>query len=142
MKTLALLALAIPGCLAASAALAQCPKLSVAEAEGVLGPGVTDITSADDAEFQCFFLGGEPQGSLIIQFGDRGYYQQVSILQPHAPVDVGDEGRSNVDTNGVTAVQFVKGNSSVTMTARSTAPSGGNYLDPLVEAARLIAERL
>ena len=128
-------------CIAATSAYADCELLSVSDAELVLGPGVQDL-SGDDAEFQCMFLGGSPQGTLIVQFADRGYYEVVSILQPHTPQSVGEEGRSNVDTNGVTALQFVQGDKSVTMSVRPSSPTGTDYLDALVSVGARLAERL
>ena len=127
--------------LAAAGAHADCELLSASDAELVLGLGITDLTG-DDAEFQCMFLGGSPQGTLIVQFADAGYYDQASILPPHTPQDVGDRGRSNIDTNGITALQFVKGNKTVTMSARSSSASDRDYLDAMVEIGNRIAERL
>jgi hypothetical protein len=46
--------------LAAATAFADCELLSVADAEFVLGPNVTDL-SGDDAATQCMFIGGAPQ---------------------------------------------------------------------------------
>jgi hypothetical protein len=69
-------------------------------------------------------------------------YDQASILQPHTPVNVGEEGRSNIDTNGVTALQFVQGGSSVTMSVRPSSASDRNYLDALVTVGNRVAERL
>ena len=125
----------------AATAYADCELLSAADAELVLGPGITDL-SGEDADFQCMFLGGSPQGTLIVQFADRDYYEQASILEPHTPADVGEQGRSNVDSNGITALQFVQGDRTVTMSARSSAPGDRDYLDALVTVGKRIAERL
>lgn len=45
--------------------------------------------------------------------------------------DVGERGRSNVDTNGVAAVQFVQGDKSVTLSLRSTRKDGRDNLDAI-----------
>ncbi len=108
----------VSGSLAVATAFADCELLSVADAELVLGPSVSDL-SGEDAASQCMFIGGSPQGAFVIQFGSRDYYNQVTILPPHTPADIGDEGRSNVDNNGVIALQFVQGDRSVTMPVRS-----------------------
>lgn len=135
------LLIAISASMAAATAQAECQLLTMSDAESVLGPNVTDLTG-EDFEFQCYFLGGDPQGTFIVQFADRAYYEQASILQPHTPVDVGEEGRSNVDTNGITALQFVQGDSTVTMSVRPSSASDRNYLDALVAVGRRVAERL
>ncbi|MGD8323928.1 MAG: hypothetical protein PVF50_06135 [Gammaproteobacteria bacterium] len=135
------LSLAAFACTVAATAHADCDLLNLEDAELVLGPNVSDL-SGDDAEFQCFFLGGSPQGTLIVQFGDRDYYENTSILQPHTPVDIGEEGRSNVDTNGVTAVQFVQSDTTVTMSVRPSSESDRDYLDALATVGRRVAERL
>ena len=127
--------------LAAATSHADCELLSTADAELVLGPNVMDL-SGDDADFQCLFLGGAPQGTFTVQFADRAYYAQASILQPHSPVDVGEEGRSNVDTNGVTALQFVQGDRTVTMSVRPSSNSDRDYLGALETVGTRIADRL
>ena len=125
----------------AAVAHADCELLSSSDAELVLGPGITDLTG-DDSGFQCMFLGGSPQGTFTVQFADRAYYDQASILEPHTPHDVGDRARSNVDTNGITALQFVKGNMTVTMSVRPSSASDRDYLTALVTVGNRVAERL
>ena len=134
-------AFAVTACIVASEAGAGCTWLSVADAESVLGSGVTDV-SGEDAPTQCFFVGGSPHGTLIVQFGSREDYDRTTILQPHAPVDVGERGRSNVDSTGTTAVQFMQGGKSVILAARSSQPGKREYLDALIDVARVIAGRL
>lgn len=136
-RTVLLLAFGLVG----SAASADCRLLSVADVERVLGPGVNDL-SGDDAESQCYFLVGSSQATFIVQIGSRDYYDDVSILKPHTPVDVGERGRSNVDTNGVAAVQFVQGDKSVTLSLRSTRKDGRDNLDALITLAKAAAARL
>ena len=125
----------------ATASYADCELLSAADAEEVLGPSVMDL-SGDNSDSQCLFIGGSPQGTFTVQFADRAWYEQTSILPPHTPIDVGDEGRSNVDTNGVTAVQFVRGDTTVTMSVRPSSPSDRDYLDALVAVAARLEDRL
>lgn len=127
--------------IAAASAYADCELLSVADAETILGPGVTDL-SGNDSESQCLFLGGSPQGTFIVQFADRDYYDVASILEPHTPESVGEQGRSNIDTNGVTALQFVQGDRTVTMSVRSSSPTSPDYLDALVAVGNRLAARL
>jgi hypothetical protein len=131
----------VAGSLTAATTHADSELLSVADAELVLGPNVMDL-SGDDAEFQCLFLGGSPQGTFIVQFNPRDYYEQATILEPHTPADVGEQGRTNVDTNGVTALQFVQGDRSVTMSVRPAASGEPDYLDKLVTVGKRLAERL
>ena len=128
-------------CLFSTVVRADCELLSAADAEQVLGPNVTDL-SGDDSQLQCMFLGGEPQGTFIVQFNPREYYHQATILEPHTPADVGEEGRSNVDTNGITALQFVQGDQSVTMSVRPVSCSDRDYLDALIRVGSRLAERL
>ena len=127
-------------CIAAESAFADCELLSMADAELVLGPNVTDL-SGEDAQFQCMFIGGAPQGTFIVQFADRSWFNQVRILEPHAAVDVGEEGRSNVDTNGVVALQFVQGNRSATLSVRPSSATDRDYLAALETVGKRLAER-
>ncbi len=129
------------GCIAATLAWADCKMLSVTDAELVLGSGVQDL-SGDDSEFQCLFLGGSPQGTFIVQFAERANYDVASIIEPHTPQNVGEKGRSNIDTNGLTALQFVQGDKTVTMSVRSSSGSSPDYLDALVSVGMRLAERL
>lgn len=131
----------ITACFIASKAIADCELLDVADVEAVVGSPVTDV-SGDEGQMQCFFVGGSPQVSLTILVNARDYYDQVSILEPHTPVDVGEQGRSNVDTNGVHAVQFVQGDKSATLALTATQSSDRAYLAGLIEIARIVAARL
>ena len=133
--------LLLSACVFASAANADCDVVDVATVESVLGSPITDL-SGDDAETQCVFVGGSPQATLIIQLNTRDYYDQVSILEPHTPVNVGEQGRSNVDTNGVFAVQFVQGDSSATLSLRPVQQGDRDYLAGLVRIAEVVAAEL
>lgn len=125
----------------ASAANADCELLGVADVEKALGSGVTDV-SGDEAELQCSFLVGSPPATLVIQINPRDYYDTVSILEPHTPVEVGERGRSNVDSNGVGAVQFVQGDKSVTLALRPAQTDDRDDLDGLIALAEVAAARL
>lgn len=141
MKYLARLMLLSTAGAVASTASADCALLTVADVEAVVGPGVMDI-SGDDASMQCYFLGGDPQATLIVQISDRSYYDSVSLPEPSTAVDVGDEGRSHVDAIGGFSVQFAQGDSSATLALRPVQTADRDYLGGLISLARIAAGRL
>ena len=63
----------------------------------------------------------------------------MSIPMPYTAVDIGDRARYHEFPRGGAAVQFAKGNVSVTVGARPPVPDDRDYLSPLLEAARAIA---
>lgn len=129
------------GCFAcAGAAQAQCTLVRASEAAALLGSDITDL-SGDDAQTQCAFLSNENNTMFIVQFSNREYFDQVTLLEPFSEVDIGDAGRARTEANGGAAVQFVTGDRSVTMSVRPIRP-GADLLAPLISIARALAERL
>ena len=120
---------------------AQCELVSMAEAESLLGADTTDMTG-DDAEFQCLFLSNESGIMLIVQFADREYFENATLLQPFETVDIGNAGRSRVEANGTASVQFLQGNASATMTVRPTRGGTHDFLDSLLQLATRVAARM
>jgi hypothetical protein len=81
-------------------------------------------------------------GMLTLQLGTAELYDQVTILEPHTPVQIGDGARYNVQETGVVAVQLVQGRHSATLSVQPIGTSETDYLEPLLSAAREVAERL
>lgn len=146
-----LLCLAVVACSAGSAdetagdikAAAQdvraCEVLTLEAATRVIGTGTEQ--PGDTEQLTCIYS-NPGVAMLTIQLGSAAQYDQITIMQPHAALEIGDRGRSNVQQNGAVAVQFVKGAHSATLSLQPLGAAQADYLEPLVTAAREAAGRL
>lgn len=116
-----------------------CSLLTLEAATRVLGSGTEQ--PGDTEQLTCIYS-NPGVGMLTIQLGSAAQYDQITIMQPHAVVEIGDRGRSNVQSNGVVSVQFVKGAHSATLSAQPLGSTQADYLAPLVAAAREAAGRM
>ena len=117
-----------------------CDVLDLGDASRVIGAG-TEHPGGDTEQRTCMYV-NPGIATLAIQLGPADYYDQVTILPPHTPVQVGDRGRSNVQETGAIAVQFVSGEHSATLALQPLGDPRADYLDLLVSAARAVAQRL
>ena len=117
-----------------------CDLLDLEGAIRVIGPDA-EPHGGDTAELICMY--SDPGVVLLtLQLGRAELYDQITILPPHTPVQIGSTGRYNVQENGTAAVQFAKGNYSVTLSAQPMGSTQAQYLDPLISVAREAAGRL
>lgn len=117
-----------------------CDLVNLQGATQVLGAG-TEHPGGDTEPLTCMYV-NPGVGMLTVMLATADYYDQVTIMPPHTVVEIGDRGRSNVQPNGVVAVQFARGTHSVTLNVQ---PLGGprvDYLPPLLTVAREAAGRL
>jgi hypothetical protein len=124
----------------ASPEVRACDLLTLDGATRVIGSG-TEHPGGDTERLTCMYS-NPGVAMLTIQLGSAAQYDQVTIMQPHTAVEIGDRGRSNVQSNGVASVQFVKGAHSATLSAQPLGSAQADYLEPLVAAAREAAGRL
>jgi len=117
-----------------------CDLVNLQAATQVLGTG-TEHPGGDTEAMTCMYV-NPGVGMLSVQLATAEYYDQVTIMQPHTAAQVGDRGRSNVQPNGVVAVQFVRGSHSLTLNVQPLGASQVDYLPPLLTAARDAAGRL
>jgi hypothetical protein len=117
-----------------------CDVLDIQGAGRVIGPG-TEHPGGDTEQLTC--LHSNPGVAMLtIQLWPAESYDQVTILKPHTPVQIGDKARYNVEKTGAVAVQLVTGSHSVTLSVRPMGKSRTDYLEPLLSAAREVAVRL
>lgn len=117
-----------------------CNVLDLQGASRVIGPG-TEHPGGDTEPLTCLYS-NPGVAMLTIQLWPAASYDQVTILQPHTAVKIGDKARYNVQKNGVVAVQLVKGSHSVTLNVQPMGKPKTDYLEPLLSAAREVAARL
>jgi hypothetical protein len=117
-----------------------CSVLDLPGATRVLGSG-TEHPGGDTEQFTCLYSNAGV-GMLTVQLNPAAAYDQVTILPPHTPVQVGDKARYNIQETGVIAVQFVAGAHSVTMSLQPIGTSETDFLPPLLSAAREVAAQL
>jgi hypothetical protein len=141
MKPPLVATLAAAGLLASTQAPGNCALVTLSEAEAVLGADIQDL-SGEDATTQCFFLSNASGTMFIVQISNREYYENVTLQQPFDVADIGEGGRSRVESNGGAAVQFIQGDTSVMMTVRPTRPGGTDYIGILLEVAARTAAKL
>ena len=124
---------------AAARDVRACAVLDLAAATRIIGQG-TEHPGGDTEAGTCMYV-NPGVATLTFQLGPAGQYDQITILQPHTPVEIGERGRYNVD-GSVVAVQFVKGAYSATLSARPISRSQSDYLQPALSGAREVAGRL
>ena len=117
-----------------------CEILDLRSASRVIGPGAEH--PGGDAERDMCLYSSPGVAMLTIQLWPAASYDQVTILKPHTPVQIGDKARYNVQKTGVVAVQLVKGSHSVTLNVQPMGKPKTDYLEPLLSAAREVAARL
>jgi hypothetical protein len=117
-----------------------CNVLDIQGASRVIGLG-TEHPGGDTEPLTCLYS-NPGVAMLTIQLWPSESYDQVIILKPHTPVQIGDKARYNVEKTGAVAVQLVTGAHSVTLSVRPMGKSQTDYLEPLLSAAREAAARL
>ncbi|MCG8469081.1 MAG: hypothetical protein MJB57_12900 [Gemmatimonadetes bacterium] len=121
-----------------------CTMVDLATVETLLGSGAVDAAEGDDsAPDVCVFQGPEGWALLTIMRHPADLYDQITIRRPHTPAEVGDRGRYNVDeATGAVAVQFVKGDASVTLSLQMLSEREGDFVAPMLDVARAVADRV
>lgn len=117
-----------------------CDLVDLAAATRVIGAG-TEQPGGDTEELTCLYSNAGV-AMLTIQLAGPELYDQITIMPPHEPVDIGSRGRYSVQENGATAVQFATDAHSVTMSVQPLGTNRVEYLEPLLTAARDAAGRL
>ena len=117
-----------------------CDLLDLTAATRVIGSG-TEQPGGDMEELTCMYS-NPGVAVLTIQLGGAELYDQITILPPHTSVQIGDQGRYNVQGTGTAAVQFAKGAYSVTISVQPFGTSQAAYMESLLAAAREAAGRL
>ena len=121
-------------------AVRACDLVDLASAGRIIGPDA-EHPGGDMEEWTCVY--SSPGVALLtVQLAPAVSYDEVTILQPHSALDVGERGRYNRQEDGPVAVQFVSGEWSVTMGVRPMGVPDVDYFDPLVAAARDVAGQL
>ncbi len=124
----------------ASTEIRACSLLDLASATRVLGPG-TELPGGDTEPLSCMYSNAGV-GMLTVQLNPASSYDQVTILPPHTPADIGDQGRYNVQANGVVSVQFADGAHSATLSVQPIGTTDTDFLQPMLTAAREMAAKL
>ncbi|MDH5348770.1 MAG: hypothetical protein OEW13_12785, partial [Nitrospira sp.] len=101
----------------------------------------TEHPGGDTEQLTCLYS-NPGVAMLTIQLWPAESYDQMTILKPHTPVQIGDKARYNVQKTGVVAVQLVTGSHSVTLNVQPMSKPKTDYLEPLLSAAREVATRL
>lgn len=119
-----------------------CQLFDAAAAKKVLGTDVTNLSF--DATDTCMFMSKDARAQLSVQTANREYYNRVSIMKPFDAIDIGDQARLHQSPKDGMAIQFVKGDVSVTLSVRIMRAADGShdYLKPLKELAIAIADDL
>lgn len=118
-----------------------CELVDAASAEAVLGSDAVDF-GGSAAPGVCRYDNADHSLVMMVQILPAGLYD-VSPINPHTPVDIGDRGRYGVGASGTAHVQFAKGEFSVTLRVTPMhGPPATDLVDPLIAVARIAAERL
>ena len=110
-----------------------CDVLDVETAGQVIGSD-TENAGGDTEQFICVYS-NPGVATLTLQLGSVELYDQVTILEPHTSVQIGEKARYNVQETGVVAVQFAAGDHSATLSVQPIGDSETDYLEPLISAA-------
>lgn len=121
-------------------AMGSCELVDLETAKRVLGAEIIDTTT-DPASF-CLFLSTTTAAQFSVRKDTDAVYDQITIPQPFTPVDIGERARYHRYPKGGVAVQFVSGESSVTLAVRILRDDGRDYLELLLDIAREIAAKL
>lgn len=119
----------------------NCAMIDLPTVETVLGEGATDLSDAGVSD-TCVFQGAESWALMMVQRSSADFYDSVTIPQPHTAIEIGDQGRYNVDERGSTAVQFVVGDASVMISVRVMSPREGDFLPALLDLSPAVADRM
>lgn len=122
------------------AAVRACDLLDLEAATRVIGSG-TEHPGGDAEEGVCIYS-NPGVAMLTLRVGPAELYDEVTIMRPHTSVQIGRQGRYNVQDAGAAAVQFVQGVYSVTLSVQPIGRSQTEYLEPLLTAAREAADRV
>lgn len=117
-----------------------CELVDLATAQSVIGPE-TEHPGGDTERETCLYS-NRGAAMLTVQIGTAQLYDQMSIPPPHTPVDIGDRGRFSMQPSGPIAVEFVKGDYTVTIGVRPLGLPVEPYEEPLMAAARRAADGL
>lgn len=119
-----------------------CHLIDLAAATTVVGVG-TEHPGGDTERDTCIYSNAGV-AMLTIQTGDAMLYDRITIPEPHTPVALGDRGRQTVQASGRVAVQFVKGDYSVTIGVQPIGSNQGrpDYLPLVLSAAQKAAAML
>ncbi len=134
------LLLALLGALLPIRVFGSCELVDIAVAERVLGPDIVDTTT--DPNSFCLFISSKTAAQFSVRTDTRALYDQVSIPQPFTLVDIGEAGRYHEYPKGGVAIQFAKGDTSLTIAVRILRDDGRDYLTLLLDIAREIAVKL
>lgn len=114
-----------------------CELVDLAAAETLLGAGSMRVDTGDEPGV-CWY---QNQASLlIVQVFDDTYYQ--AVRHGDTPAEVGDEARVSETTEGVVTVQFLKGETSLTITLRPNRKPEASLKDAMLAVASTAADRL
>lgn len=119
-----------------------CHLIDLAAATAVIGAG-TEHPGGDTERDTCIYS-NPGVAMLTIQTGDAQLYDRITIPEPHTPAALGDRGRQSVQPSGRIAVQFAKGNYSVTIGVQPIGTNNGrpDYLPLVLSAAQQAAALL
>jgi len=132
--------LALLGAVLTLPVFGSCELVDIAVAEKVLGPDVIDTTT--DPNSFCLFISSKTAAQFSVRTDTRALYDQVSIPQPFTLVDIGEAGRYHEYPKGGVAIQFAKGDTSVTIAVRILRNDGRDYLTLLLDIARDFAAKM
>ena len=120
--------------------LRACELLDLQGASRVIGTGA-EHPGGDTERDMCLYS-SPGVAMLTIHLWPAESYDQMTILKPHTPVQIGDKARYNVQKTGVVAVQLVSGSHSATLNVQPMGKPKTDYLEPLLSAAREVAAPL
>ena len=116
-----------------------CELVDLAVAIQVIGPDAQMIGEDSDPD-SCMYM--TSRAVLTIELLPAEFYDQTPLGEPHTAVDIGDRARHATHDAPGASVQFVKGDYSVIIGASNIAGGTTSFLDPLLAAAQVAAERL
>lgn len=118
--------------------LVDAPSAELVLGSGAVNPGGAAVPSV------CRYDNADGNLVLMVQILAAEMYD-VMPINPQTPVDIGDRGRYGVGASGSANVQFAKDRFSVTIRvtpAHPSEPSASALVDPLLEIARIAADRM
>lgn len=117
-----------------------CGVLDLAMASRLIGPG-TEHPGGDTEQLTCMYV-NPGVATLTLQLGRPELYDEITIMEPHTAVEIGERGRYHVEDSGAVAVQFVTDAHSATLVARPIGKPQSDYQQPAIAVARELADRL
>jgi hypothetical protein len=122
-----------------------CVLVDLELAARVIGEGTTLLAEpvAEMPSQNCTYQGPEGSGLLSIRVDiGRRYYDGFTIPEPHRQAALGDQGRTSVGKKGSVHVQFIKGDTVVTLQTLPPDDPSTDYMDSMLEIAEIAAGRL